>query len=92
MKPRNPEGTPQDDLFRSRLENLVSPKHPLVRLAERIDWNALNERLGAYCEDAAVGQPPKPTQLMAGLLSLKHAYSLSDEALVERWVVAGVLR
>ena len=84
MKPRTPEVTPQDDLFRSRLENLVSPRHPLVRLAERIDWDALNEWLGAYCEDAAVGQPPKPTRLMAGVLCLKHAYSLSDEALVER--------
>jgi IS5 family transposase len=86
MKPRTPEVTPQDDLFRSRLENLVSPRHPLVRPAKRIDWDALNERLGAYYEDAAVGQPPKPTRLMAGLLYLKHAYSLSDEALVERWV------
>jgi transposase, IS5 family len=54
MKPRTPEVTPQDDLFRSRLENLVSPRHPLVRLAERIDWDALNDRLGAYYEDAAV--------------------------------------
>ena len=33
-----------------------------------------------------VGQPPKATRLMAGLLYLKHTYSLSDEALVERWV------
>jgi transposase, IS5 family len=76
MKPRTPGVTPQDDLLRSRLENLVSPRHPLVRLAERIDWDALNDRPGAYYEDAAVGQPPKPTRLMAGLLNLKHAYSL----------------
>jgi transposase, IS5 family len=86
MKPRIPEGTPQDDLFRSRLENLISARHPLVRLAERIDWDSSNERLGAYYEDAAVGQPPKRTRLMAGILYLKHTYSLSDEALVERWV------
>ena len=55
-----------------------------MRLAERLDWDALNERLGAYFEDAAVGQPQKPTRLMAGLLLLKHAYSLSDEALVDK--------
>jgi hypothetical protein len=88
MKPRTPEVTPQDHLFRSRLENLVSPRHPLVRLAERSDWEALNERLGAYYEDAAVGQRPNPTRLMAGLLYLKHTFSLSDEALLERWVEA----
>ncbi len=32
--------------MRSRLENRSSPWYPLVRLAERIDWEALNERLG----------------------------------------------
>jgi transposase, IS5 family len=33
-----------------------------------------------------VGQPPKATRLMVELLYLKHTYSLSDEALLERWV------
>jgi transposase, IS5 family len=86
MKPRTPEVTPQDDLFRSRLENLIAPRHPLVLLARRIDWEGLNTEFGAFYEDAVVGQPPKATRLMAGLLYLKHTYSLSDEALLERWV------
>jgi transposase, IS5 family len=86
MKPRPPEVTPQDDLFRSRLENLISPRHPLVLLARRIDWEGLNMEFGVFYEDAVVGQPPKTTRLMAGLLYLKHTYSLSDEALLERWV------
>jgi transposase, IS5 family len=86
MKPRTPEVTPQDDLFRSRLENLIAPRHPLVLLAQRIDWEGLNREFGSFYDDAVVGQPPKATRLMAGLLYLKHAYSLSDEALVERWV------
>jgi transposase, IS5 family len=59
MKPRTPGVTPQDDLLRSRLENLISPKHPLVRLGERIDWDVLNERLEAHYGGAAMGQPPK---------------------------------
>jgi len=46
----------------------------------------LNTEFGAFYEDALVGQPPKATRLMAGLLYLKHAFSLSDEALLERWV------
>ena len=86
MKPRIPEVTRQDDLFRSRLENLISPRHPLVVLARRIEWEALNTEFGAFYGDAVVGQPPKATRLMAGLLYLKHAFSLSDETLLERWV------
>jgi transposase, IS5 family len=46
----------------------------------------LNTAFEAFYEDAVVGQPPKATRLMAGLLYLKHTFSLSDEALLERWV------
>jgi transposase, IS5 family len=96
MKPRIPEVTPQDDLFRSRLENLVSPRHPLVRLAERIDWDALERTARGVLRGCGGWAAAEATRLMAGMLYLKHAYSLSDEALVERWVEnpywAGVLR
>lgn len=86
MKPRTPDDAPQDDLFRHRLDNIISLKHPLVQLANRIDWDGLNRLLGEYYEDAMVGQPPKATRLMAGLLYLKHTFALSDEELVARWV------
>jgi IS5 family transposase len=86
MKPQTPEDAPQDDLFRHRLDNIISMQHPLVRLAGRIDWDAMNRLLGDYYEEAVVGQPPKPTRLMAGLLYLKHTFALSDEELVARWV------
>lgn len=61
-------------------------RHPLVRLSPSINWAALNEILGECYEGAVVGQPPKPTRLMAGLLYLKHPYVLAAEELVERWV------
>ena len=86
MKPQTPDDAPQDDLFRHRLDNIISLKHPLVRLARRIDWEAMNQLFGEYYEETAVGQPPKPTRLMAGLLYLKHTFALSDEALIARWV------
>ena len=86
MKPRTPDDAPQDDLFRHRLDNIIALQHPLVRLAERIDWAAMNGLLGEYYEEAIVGQPPKPTRLMAGLLYLKHTFALSDEEVVARWV------
>lgn len=86
MKPRVADTSPQEDLFRNRLENIISLEHALVKLADSIDWNHLNDVLGDFYEEAVVGQPPKPTRLMAGLLYLKHTYGLSDEALLERWV------
>jgi IS5 family transposase len=46
----------------------------------------MNRLLGEYYEDAVVGQPPKPTRLMAGLLYLKDTFALSDEELIARWV------
>ena len=86
MKPRITDTPPQEDLFRSRLENIISLRHPLVKLADSIDWAHLNEVPGEFHEEAVVGQPPKPTRLMAGLLYLKHTCGLSDDALLERWV------
>jgi IS5 family transposase len=35
---------------------------------------------------AGAGRPALPIRLMAGLLYLKHAYNLSDEATCERWL------
>ena len=34
---------------------------------------------------SAAGRPRLPIRLMVSLLNLKHAFNLSDEALVERW-------
>lgn len=46
----------------------------------------MNQLLGEYYEEAVMGQPPKLTRLMAGLLYLKHTFALSDEELIARWV------
>jgi hypothetical protein len=74
MKPRTPEGTPQDDLFRSRLENLISPRHPLVLLAQRIDWEGLNTEFGACYEDAVVGPEDLDFSLRLQELGYKALY------------------
>jgi len=57
-----------------------------MRLADPIDWAALNNWLGDYDQDAKLGQQVKPIRLMAVLEYLKHIYGLWDEALVERWL------
>ena len=85
MRPRERSETGEQDLFRSRLDQIIDMKHPLVALGRTVDWGFLEERFGeVYTDDP--GRPPLPTRLMAGLAILKHTYDLSDEVLCERWV------
>ena len=85
MKPRERRETGEQDLFRSRLDQIIDLKHPLVALGRTVDWGFLEREFGAvYTDDP--GRPPLPTRLMAGLAILKHTYDLSDEVLCERWV------
>src|ERR1700741_3836389 len=85
MRPRKRSETGEQDLFRSRLDQIIDMKHPLVTLVRTVDWGFLEGRFG---EGYGVhpGPPPWPTRLMAGLAILKHTYDLSDEVLCERWV------
>jgi IS5 family transposase len=85
MRPRERRETGKQDLFRSRLDQIIDLNHALARLGRTIDWGFLEERFGAVYSDGP-GQPPLPTRLMAGLAILKHTFDLSDEALCERWV------
>jgi len=81
-KPRDER---QKDLFRPALDQIIDLGHPLVRLAQEIDWSFLEQRFASVCE-AGPGQPPLPARLVAGLFILKHTHSLSDEALCARWL------
>ena len=85
MRPRERRESGKQDLFRSRLDQIIDMNHALVKLARTIDWRFLEEKFGAVYTDKP-GQPPLPTRLMAGLAILKHTYDLSDEALCDRLV------
>jgi IS5 family transposase len=85
MRPRERRETGEQDLFRSRLDQIIDMKHPLAMLAGTVDWGFLEREFGAVYTDGP-GQPPLPTRLMAGLAILKHTYDLSDEVLCERWM------
>lgn len=84
MKPsRNvPSGT--EDLFRSRLENIIDLRHELVRLAAAIDWGFFDDAFEAFYSEE--GRPGIATRMMVGLHILKHMFDLSDEEVCERWV------
>jgi IS5 family transposase len=87
MKPKK---SPQDQpstfqLFQSRLDNMISPNHPLVFLAAAIQWERFDEAYAKfYCPDN--GAPGLPTRLMVGLYYLKYTFNLSDEELLMRWI------
>jgi transposase, IS5 family len=85
MRPRERRESGEQDMFRSRLDQVINMDHPLVKLARAIDWRFLEEKCGAVYKDGA-GQPPLPTRLMAGLAILKHTYNLSDEVVCELWI------
>lgn len=85
MKPKERVQTGQQDLLRSRLDQIIDMSHEKVVLAERIDWEFLSERCGeAYSDEP--GHPALPTRLMAGLHILKYADNLSDEEVCARFV------
>ena len=85
MRPQVRWETGEQDLFRSRLDQIIDMQHALAKLARAVDWRFLEERFGEVYTDKP-GHPPLPTRLMAGLAILKHTYDLSDEALCEGWV------
>ena len=80
MRPARRDQSGQQDLLRSRLDQIVDLAHPLAKLARGIDWRFLEQRLGAVYTDGP-GRPPLPTRLVAGLMILKHTHNLSDEEL-----------
>ena len=84
MRPKQQQKTRHDDLFRSRLDQIINMKHELVVLADKIDWSWLDEQLAGCFSDQ--GRPAEPVRFMLGMFMLKHTYALSDEQVWERWV------
>ena len=73
------------DLFQQPLIELINVKHPLVRLAELIDWSIFETRWSAFFP-SKTGRPATPPRLVAGLLYLQHTFACSDEELIWAWV------
>ncbi|KMK66013.1 Transposase domain (DUF772) [Puniceibacterium sp. IMCC21224] len=75
----------QDDLLRPRLVDMIDMRHELVKLADLIDWEFFDREWAGFFP-SATGRPATPPRLVAGLMYLQHAYRLSDEAVIARWV------
>ena len=81
-----PDSTPcdADDLFRAQLDQILDPQHPLILLADKIDWEQVDQRVAPLYADE--GRPGLSPRLMVGLHYLKHAFDESDESVCDRWV------
>jgi hypothetical protein len=51
MRPRARRETSEQDLFRSRLDQIIDMENALVKLGQAIDWRFLEERFGAVYTD-----------------------------------------
>ncbi len=71
------------NLFQSRLDQILNMRHPLIKLAKKIDWSVFEAEFGPYYSEGQ-GRPAKPIRLLVGLHYLKHAFDESDESVVER--------
>jgi IS5 family transposase len=84
MKPRKPQ--PENrDIFKQSLVEMLNLKHPLVKLADTINWNVIIEQFSGYFVSDR-GRPGLSPRLVAGLLYLQHAYDCSDEEIVNTWI------
>lgn len=83
MGPKTPVS--EGDFFRQPLREQINLKHPLVRLADLIRWDHLDQAMSTGFRSHR-GRPATGTRLIAGLLYLQHAFGLSDEEVVWQWV------
>ena len=75
----------QEELFKSRLDQMLSPRHPLYRLSNAIDWAYFEDEFGSLYTEKK-GRPGKPIRLLVGLHYLKNVYDESDESCVDRFL------
>jgi transposase, IS5 family len=88
MKPKITSASPvQLDLERqgALLAKIINPRHPLVQLADKLDWQRFEELFAATFHPDN-GRPGLPTRLLVGLHYLKYAYDLSDEDVLAGWL------
>ncbi len=82
MRPKKPETTGSNDLFRARLDQIINLKHELAQLAGQIDWDFIDGEIAPLYSDK--GRPGIPTRFAIGLLLLKHIlHALPPKAVID---------
>lgn len=67
------------------LRDFIDMKHPLVRMADSMQWELFENHWQQLFSDAG-GPMANSGRRVAALLMLKHMEALSDERLMEAWV------
>lgn len=70
--------------FETPLADFIDKKHELVKLAEAIDWEYLEEHFSKYYKET--GRKGKNLRLLLGLQILSYMKNLSDEGVCALWV------
>jgi len=83
IRPKKPKKQPQDRLFQIRLDVICNPANFLVKLADQIDWDKLDDQFATLY--SAEGIPAIATRMMIGLTLLQSLYGLSEDDVVNRW-------
>ena len=74
----------QQNLFKTRLTELINMEHPLVKLAGEISWEKMESEFEKLFSQS--GRPSIAIRKIAGMLLLKEMFKESDETVVERWI------
>jgi len=74
----------QQNLFQTRLTELINMEHPLVKLAQEISWDKMETEFEKLFSES--GRPSIAIRKIAGMLLLKEIFKESDETVVERWI------
>jgi transposase, IS5 family len=64
---------------------MIDARHELATLAALIGWEFF-EREWATLFHSHQGRPATSPRVVAGPMDLRHAFKLSDEAVVARWL------
>ena len=84
MIQENPKEITLFDSYK-QLADIIDENHPLVQLADSIDWESIEEDL-AEAYPSTTGHPNKLIRLMVGLHYLRYMFDLSDESIVWAYV------
>ncbi len=74
----------QRSFFEHRLDDMLDEKHPLFKLANKINWSGFDSKFGQLFRSKK-GKPATPTRVVVGLLYIKHTFNFSDEEVVLRF-------
>ncbi len=85
MHPQKSEsGEKQSNLFQSRLDQILSKRHPLFILSKEFNWTVFEKEFGKLYSEK--GRPGLPMRLMVALHYLKYTYNFSDEGAIEQFL------